>query len=632
MQPSILRNTLLSESGVDHILSQPRENDTYAAILAILKKFQDMRKFASEIHTEIHLVKPILKLLGYAYESKPKFFEDQVKGPDVALFAAEEERTKCSQIWGTEEYYTHALGILLLKRYGRNLKEGITGFYLEFENRIPVYQTLYLLKKTKTPWAVLTNGKHWILFRRPLQFEERSIEIDVETALSDDPDALHLFYHIFSLKGLTDVVPDTMEDERKELIESLQGKRTAIQRSIQGLKKKVDIYPRIAATYRELFPEEPLPYTEVYLKENDVEFQSGAHERPRNLNGYNMGDIFSYLFLTKTRVPLLNLEEIILEGKEKTGYTKEDLLSIRVLDMTPGFGTLTVQILEGLAYMSFVLPYRERNTFVAEWEEEKALKKHISDYILYGIERSPVSLDILRNTLRGRNLGTTTVHYKLGNPLIGMSLKDISVSPDAKNQMTLFNKPPKDVVKEFKEMYRLYLSLSARIKENMQIKNELEVKLSVYTERIRDLMDLMTATYFTKTVDQKKVQDALFGLDSDESYWDVLRKKEWFLSAKALAKRNGFFHFELEFPFLLNSAFDFIIAQPELSYLWEGDAPPVEATKAFIMRGMTYLKPRGRMVIILANPDANLVSEIKKSKKYDVDPKNGFLLLKKKQP
>ncbi|HQP55695.1 MAG TPA: hypothetical protein PLN83_06270, partial [Syntrophorhabdus sp.] len=98
-----------------------------------MTKFQDIKKFASEIHTEIHLVKPMLKLLGFTYESKPKFFEDHVKGPDVALFYSEDFRVKSSKLWGTREYYDNTLGILVLKRYGRNLHEGITGFYLEFE-------------------------------------------------------------------------------------------------------------------------------------------------------------------------------------------------------------------------------------------------------------------------------------------------------------------------------------------------------------------------------------------------------------------------------------------------------------------------------------------------------------------
>ena len=54
---------------------------------------------------------------------------------------------RTSQLWGTREYYINTLGMVLLKRYGRNLHEGISGFYLEFESKMPVYQMVYLLKK-----------------------------------------------------------------------------------------------------------------------------------------------------------------------------------------------------------------------------------------------------------------------------------------------------------------------------------------------------------------------------------------------------------------------------------------------------------------------------------------------------
>jgi hypothetical protein len=48
-----------------------------------------------------------------------------------------------------------------------------------------------------------------------------------------------------------------------------------------------------------------------------------------------------------------------------------------MLDMTPGFGNVTTQLVDGIAYLSFILPYRDRNTFVAQWEDEKSLKRSI---------------------------------------------------------------------------------------------------------------------------------------------------------------------------------------------------------------------------------------------------------------
>ena len=628
MHPSISRNTLFSQASIEEILRLPGEEGLYTSISEILIKFQDIKKFASEIHTETHLIKPILKIFGYAYESKPKFFEEHVKGPDVVMFTSEEGRAKSSQLWESREYYNNALCILLLKRYGRNLQEGISGFYLEFENRIPIYQMIYLLKKTKTPWGILTNGRHWVLLKKPLHFEIRLFEIDLETSLFEGDEAtIHLFYQIFSLFGLKKTIPEALEEERKGLIEVLKEKKIYIQKSIQGLRKRVDIYPKITNTYKELLPEKKLLSTEAYLEEKHIQLENKDYIRQNIMNEYNASDIFSYLFIKKAYEPALNLEEIILKERG-THYTKEDLLSLKILDMTPCFGNITTQLIDSLAYLSFVLPYKEKNTFTAEWEDELGLKKYIINNLLYGIERSHISFDILQNIMNNR-FNSTASHYKLGNPLIGISLKDISSTSDVKNQMNLFNKHPKDVIMDFKEMYTLYFSLSEKIKEDLKSREEIEVNLKIYTERIRDLLDIITTTYFSKSVDNKKTQDMLFSLDSDEYTWESLRKKDWFIESKEIAKRNGFFHLEIEFPFLLNNAFDFIFVQPALHYVWEEDPPIMEETKAYIKRGMTYLKQQGTMIIISEHAEDHLLQELKKSKKYEIEIQPGMLILKK---
>jgi hypothetical protein len=631
MPLSVLRNTLLSQAGIEKILSLPKEDHVYESIREILQKFQDIRKFASEIHTEIHLVRPILKLLGFAYESKPKFYEDHVKGPDVALFSNEEERVKSAQVWGTEGYYDHMLGILLLKRYGRNLHEGIGGFYLEFENRIPVYQAIYLLKKGKAPWAILTNGKHWMLIKRPLHFEKRMVEIDIEHALfDDDTGTLHSFYQLFSLRGLTTTIPETLEEERMELIERLSERRRSLQASLHNLKKKADIYPVVINTYKEFFQDKGLPSAESYLKERHVELEAPQHDKTRPVNEYNMSDIFSYLLTRKGIPAVLNIEEIIL-GDTKKRRSKEELLSLRILDMTPCLGNLAVQLVESLAYLCFVLPYRERNTFIAEWEDEKELKMFILDRVLYGIERSHLCLDIAQNSLKTR-FGFEAKHYRLGNPLIGMALKDITGATERKDQMGLFNRPPGEVISDFRSMYRTYFSLSEKIKEDMEIRNELEKKLKIFGQRIQDVMDLSTATYFIKSVDTKRVHDMLFAMDGEESTWEAMRRKSWFVDAKEIARKNGFFHLEIEFPVLLNDAFDCIFAQPGVSYIWEEDLPLAEATKAYIKRGMTYLKEQGKLVLITDGADNSLISDLKRSRRFDIEASEDLIVLTKKNP
>jgi len=629
MYCSIVRNTLLSPSAINKILALPAEDTVCASLLEILAKFQDIKKFASEIHTEIHVIKPILKLLGLSYESKPKFFEEHIKEPDAVLFSSEEERFKSSQLWGTVEYYAKALGILLLKRYGRNLQEGITGFFLEFENRIPTYQIAYLLKKSKAPWGILTNGREWILVKRPLNYELRLLALDLETAMfENDRDALHLFNAIFSLTGLTKTVPNILEEERDYLIELLRKKRDLAQQSLQGARKKVEVYPKLIDIFKDLFGDRELACSESYLLEKKVDLPQKAYAQFDAINEHNVSDISSFLFNKKGHQRNTSLEGIFLA--EKSVYaTKEQLLALKILDMTPNFGNLSSDLIEGLAYFAFVLPYREKNTFVAEWEDETLVKRYIVDNILYGVERSHLALDILRTMIRGR-FNSEAGHFTYGNPLIGMSIEDMAAYFDTKNQMGLFSKNPKDLIKDFKEMYRLYFSLSDRIKEDVQVREELEKKLKRYGARIRSAMDIIISTYFSRAVDNKKIQDILSNLDSDDVTWENITKRDWFADAMSLARNNGFFHFDVEFPFLLNSAFDFIFVQPALQYIWEENYPLAEATKAYVKRGMPYLKPGGRMVIIVDNPDNNLAGELQRSTRYETDVQDGMIVLKKK--
>jgi hypothetical protein len=627
----IARNTLVSQAGLNTILLMPHEEELYASLQEILVKFQEIKAFASEIHTETHLIKPMLKLLGYAYESKPKFFEEQIKGPDVALFSSDEERVKNSSLWGTQEYYYNTLGILLLKRYGRNLEEGISGFYLEFENRIPIYQTMYLLKKSKTSWGILTDGKYWILIRKPVSYETRLIGIDLEKALLESRrDTLHLFYNIFSLRGLMKTLPEIIEQERMGLIDILKEKRTTFRNATRGSKKKIDIFPRAIDIYREIYSDTELIATETYLRENHIELEKRYHPQLDSVSEYNISDIAAYLFNKKGYKTGLDLEDVFL--KNHVGkLTKEYILSLKILDMTPNFGNIAAELIDGIAYLSFILPYREKNTFVTEWENEASLKRYIIDHLLFGIEKSYFAYDVFHGMMKSR-FKTEARNYKFGNPLIGMSLSDVPHYFDTKNQPGLFTKNPVDFLNTFRETFRRFFSLSERIKEDVQIRGELDIILKRSSTRIRDVMDIITSTYFSKTVDARKINEVLSNLNSDESAWNHLSSQDWFIAAKGIGRRNGFFHPEIEFPFLLGGAFDFIFVQPALQHTWEDAFPLAEVTKAYIKRGMPYIKSEGSMVIILdEHLEDSLIQELSQSKRYETEIKKGLILLHKKK-
>ena len=626
MHPCIVRNSLLSPVYIEKLFAFPREDAAYGALTDILARFHQTKAFASEVQTETQLVRPALNILGYSVEPKPKFFEDHVKGPDFALFCSEDERLVNSKRWGTREFYRNAAAVLSVKRYGRNLGEGISGFYLDFENRIPVYQTFYHVKKAGTPWGILTNGKNWILFRRPATFEKRLIELDLdkEDGIRDEG-VLHLFYHLFSCESLARGLPSLLEEERTHTIGFLKEKKAAITKALEDVYKKVEVYPRLLPLCNGLFPEWKLPLTEAYLKERNALPSLDPEASPGAVNVYDGSDIFTYLLTRKSQVPF-NVEEIILEGT-KNAFTKESLFALRILDMTPGCGAAVSALLEGLIYLAFTLPYRERNTFVAEWENEQMLNRYILDNVLYGVEKFHVALDILQNNVRSR-FSEEARNYRFGDVLLGMSLADLAGLVDQKAQVDLFSKPPEKMIQEFRSLYKMYLSLSDRIKEDIETKHELQVKLNRYTERLRDILDLITAAFFTKA-DEKKTRELLYALESGESTWQSMREHDWFASSKELARRHGFFHMEIEFPLLLNDAFDLIIIQPWLTYVWEEKVPVLEVTKAYIKRAAAYLKPEGKIVLITGESTGKLTEELVKSKKYQVNPKETYILLKK---
>jgi hypothetical protein len=210
-----------------------------------------------------------------------------------------------------------------------------------------------------------------------------------------------------------------------------------------------------------------------------------------------------------------------------------------------------------------------------------------------------------------------------------MSLADLAGRSDGKEQIDLFSKPPVRAIEEFRNLYRVYFSLSDRIKEDIETKRELQIKLNRYAERLRDILDLTTAAFFTKKADDKKIGELLYALDSDEPWWQGMRRHEWFASSKELAWRHGFFHMEIEFPILLNDAFDLIVIQPWLAYVWEEKVPVLEVAKAYIKRAAAYLKPEGKIVLVTGDGTGKLAEELIKSKKYQVSPKGTCILLKK---
>ena len=329
MEPPLKRNTLLSPPCFERISALPAGEEVCSTLVEVVTRFQKMEAFASEIHTELHLVKPILKLLGFAFESKPMFFEEHIKGPDFALFRSEEDRLKSPAQWGTRSYYENLLGLLVVKRYGRSLEEGIGGFFLDFENRIPLYQAMYLTKTSGVPWGILTNGKNWLLLKRPFAFEKPLLEIDLEqSVVSNDEKGMLLFYHIFSSMGLTTTLPDLLEKERVDLIGLLKGERTSLARTLMPGQTEAGVRAATISLYGRLFPDGSLSMTEKGAKEAGPVTPLRRPGKMAATKGFDQSDVFTYLLSKGTAADLHHLDACILSSIDED-RSKERLLSLK---------------------------------------------------------------------------------------------------------------------------------------------------------------------------------------------------------------------------------------------------------------------------------------------------------------
>jgi hypothetical protein len=609
MVPRLVRNTLVSGALAERLLALPRRAGECAALSAIVQDFEGMRARASEIQTETSLVKPILRVLGYVFESKPKFFEEKMLPPDFALFRSEEERAGGAPYWGTKEYYARALAVLLVKRYGRNLQEGIGGFHLELENRIPLYQSIYLSKKSGTPWSILTNGKSWLLLKRPSAFEKQLVEIDLEKAVADgDEAALHLFCQVFSCAGLGGTLGAFLEEERRELAAYLTEKRRAIHAMDADLLGQASAMA--LPLYTRLFPG-----CRLTGAGDGARYAQGA-EGPRPVSPapvreHDQCDIFSYLFVEGSE-PEIDLEETIV-GAARGERTKESLLSLRVLDMTPGFGVLASRLVETVSYLSFLLPYGEKRSFIAEWENEPLLHRFILGSMLHGVENQVFPLDVLQNGMRSR-FGAVAPNYRLGNPLLSVSADSLEPLAGAMDRL--------------KDMERLSSTLSSRIKEDAAVKGEVDARLRTVLGRVGEVMDLATASYFDAALEPEKINELAYNIEGDEELWQAARRQAWYSAAREMAAKKHFFHMEVEFPFLLNDGFDLIFTRPALPYIWDERFPPEELARAHLKRAMTYLKQTGTIILTVDDP-AQLVHELRHSRRYAAEAKGGVVLVRK---
>lgn len=172
----------------------------YQEIQALYAPIAAAASRLNEAQTEELFIRPVLRVLGHAFEVQPRLRTAQgTKQPDYAFFADTETLHLARPQLNTVEFFTTATAIGDAKAWGRNLDRRLYGPGDAFSNSNPNYQIDFYIRTSGVTWGMLTNGKQWRLYHRDTSYKLDSFyEVDMGKVLTDDDiNAFRYFYYFF---------------------------------------------------------------------------------------------------------------------------------------------------------------------------------------------------------------------------------------------------------------------------------------------------------------------------------------------------------------------------------------------------------------------------------------------------
>ena len=176
-------------------------------LLDLYEAKEELLASAKEAQTEEEFIKPVLKLLGFAYSVQPKTTgSGGAEHPDYVLFASEADKTSAVSGGGEDKLFGSALAIGEAKYWDRDLDKKRRGDPREVAASAvsPSFQIARYLEATGVEWGILTNGREWRLYwGRAADKQKRFYAVDLLQVLHD-PKAFKYFYLFFRKEAYQD--------------------------------------------------------------------------------------------------------------------------------------------------------------------------------------------------------------------------------------------------------------------------------------------------------------------------------------------------------------------------------------------------------------------------------------------
>lgn len=323
-----------------------------------------------------------------------------------------------------------------------------------------------------------------------------------------------------------------------------------------------------------------------YIKGGEVYFAGDPTERKSSGSYFTPEDVVNKIVSNTVGEKLKDLEGLFLSGQQTTlkalisavdddehrvltklieenafSFVREQVLTLSVLDPAMGSGHFLVNATNLIS--NFITKIINDLGIEGDLETDTAnWRRWVVENCIYGVDLNPLAVELAKLSLwilsmaKNQPLSFMNHHLKCGNSLVGARLEEIgnyplSTSKKEPQQLHLFERDP-----DFK------IAVEEAIEKEHMIASKSSLSLEDIHEKKAWLDDIEELLGRYKAICNVHV-GILLGNGIDENQYLAIVKKKDFALARKINKSVEYFHWQLEFPFLLRTGgFSVVIGNP----------------------------------------------------------------------
>jgi len=307
----------------------------------------------------------------------------------------------------------------------------------------------------------------------------------------------------------------------------------------------------------------------VIVEEGEVHLSTGSGERKATGSYYTPEYVVEYI-VEETVGPLVDDIQNGLVGQsafDEGGFAEEfaeEVFDLKILDPAMGSGHFLTNTIDYLARE--IINAQERQAeqqgieSIDQSQDINWARRQVAQRCIYGVDLNPLAVELAKVSLWLRTLAAEQPlafldhHLKTGNSLVGSDIEEVLDDGETTTeggQLTLqqsFERTRKQALEHVMNRFQELLSID---NESLEDIKEMEAAF----EEVRDdplyqhllaMANVHTAEEFGFDVPVDAYERMAEALRDDS--WKEIEDQDWFKSAQAMAVKNHFFHWELEFP------------------------------------------------------------------------------------